>query len=166
MFLLEFSLLIRYPNCSGQFIRNFTWPEHAEPFKIPRAPSPPCFHYSIIFENLLLKYACANPPTPIAQDHSFSKLHSLPPSTQQLHCRCSSDGSAWNHHSQELQWCLTWDSLKTQGLAVAALPGLRVTSTETRHSCTITTCWSSNKPLSWCMPWRPCKVSGICCWST
>ena len=50
--------------------------------KTPLAPSPACFNHSIIFESLLLQLSRANPPAPIAPDLSFSKFHSLPPSTR------------------------------------------------------------------------------------
>ena len=62
--------------------RNFSQHAHAPPLKTPLAPSPACINYSIIFESLLLPSDFVQIPGRLAPDSSFSKFHSLPPSTR------------------------------------------------------------------------------------
>ena len=64
--------------------RNFSRNTHTPPLKTPHMPSPACFNYSIVFENLLLELSRANQLTPIVLDHLYWKLHSLPSSTMAL----------------------------------------------------------------------------------
>ena len=74
--------------------RNFTvlWTRHIKNFLLH--PHQPLLNRRIIFWSILFEISCVSPPTSIAQDHLFWKLHSTPPSNLKGAVETRCDGSA------------------------------------------------------------------------